>query len=183
MSFRFQPKTAEFSRNGLRNFAFQEKGSEMSSDCFSCSKSAHARGAAREPWRRGIESCLSLAGHLFLKQFSEAIFSPKIAIFDLHGLQSGTKIRSFGSYFSEQVRKLKSVFGSSRLARIAYEPIPWRAQVDPKIEEKKSQNSEPCFLVNKSKYFKKELQHGPQKGDFILRMAPLGPPLAPQCVS
>ena len=33
MSFRSQQQNARFSRNGLRNYAFQEKDSEMSSGC------------------------------------------------------------------------------------------------------------------------------------------------------
>jgi len=50
------------------------------------------------------------------------------------------------------------VFRLRRRVRIAYEPIPWSAQGDPKIEEKKEPFSEPLFLVKKLKNTKKELQ-------------------------
>ena len=55
---------------------------------------------------------------------------------------------SLGSYFLEKIKKLKSVFGLRRRVRIAYEPIPWSAQGDPKIQEKQIHFSEPLF-VNK----------------------------------
>ncbi len=41
------------------------------------------------------------------------------------------------AFFSENIRKQKSVFGLRRRVRIAYEPIPWSAQGDPKIEKKR----------------------------------------------
>jgi len=50
------------------------------------------------------------------------------------------------------------VFGLRRRVRIAYEPIPWSAQGDPKIEQKKGHISEPPFLGKKRKHLKKELQ-------------------------
>ena len=50
--------------------------------------------------------------------------------------QHEPKMKPFGSKFSEKVRNRKSVFGLRRRVRIAYEPIPWSAQGNPKIEEK-----------------------------------------------
>ena len=50
------------------------------------------------------------------------------------------------------------MFGLRRRVRIAYEPIPWSAQGDQKIEEKKQPISEPLFLTKKRQYSKKELQ-------------------------
>ena len=64
---------------------------------------------------------------------------------------------SFGSCFLEQVQKRKSVFGLRLRVPIAYEPIPWSAQGDPKIEEKKEPISEPLCLVKNVKNTKKEL--------------------------
>ena len=89
-------------------------------------------------------------------------------------------MRSFGTYFSEKVWKWKSVFGLRRRVRIAYEPIPWSAQGDQKIEEKKQPISEPLFLTKKATIFKKRAPKGLQKGDFISGVAPLGAPLEPQ---
>ena len=83
-------------------------------------------------------------------------------------------MKTLGSYFSEKVQNWKSVFGLRRRGRIAYEPTPWRAQGDPKIEEKKGHISEPLFLGKK---FKKSEKWAPtclQKGDLILGVAPLG---------
>ena len=65
-------------------------------------------------------------------------------------------MRSVGSYFSEKMRNSKSVFGSSRLVRIACEPIPWSAQGDLEIEQKKGHLSEPLF-------FTKNIEHIPKK--------------------
>ena len=45
-----------------------------------------------------------------------------------------------------------------RRGRIAYEPAPWRAQGDPKIEEKKGRISEPLFLGKNAKNVKKILK-------------------------
>ena len=59
---------------------------------------------------------------------------------------------SVGSYFSEKLRKQKSVFGLRRHGRIAYEPILWSAQGDPKIEEKNGRISEPPFLRQKHEH-------------------------------
>jgi hypothetical protein len=56
------------------------------------------------------------------------------------------------------VRKRKSEFRLRRRVRIAYEPIPWSAQGDSKIEEKKEPISELLFLVKNVKNTKKELQ-------------------------
>ena len=63
-------------------------------------------------------------------------------------------MKSFGSYFSEKVRNRKSVFGLRRRVRIAYEPIPWSAQGDPKIKEKNKRISEPLFLAKIRRYTK-----------------------------
>ena len=83
-------------------------------------------------------------------------------------------MRSFGSYFSEKVRKRKSVFGLRRRGRIAYEPAPWSAQGDPKIEEKKGRISEPLFLRKKLKKSEKWALKGLQKAAFENGVAPLG---------
>ena len=87
-----------------------------------------------------VDSCANLRVEYFPVEVissSPESWAKNNEMFDQNGFQNGPKKKSFGSYFSEQVRKLKSVFGSSRLARIAYEPIPWRGQGDPKVEEKK----------------------------------------------
>ena len=78
-----------------------------------------------------------------------------------------------GSYFSETVRKQKSVFGLRRRVRIAYEPVPWSAQGDPKIE-KKGHISEPLFLAKKYEMCENWVPKGLQKGEGISGVAPLG---------
>ena len=60
------------------------------------------------------------------------------------------------------------MFGLRRRGRIAYEPIPWSAQGDPKIEEKKGHISEAFFLsenYKKYKRYEKIAPKGLQKGD------------------
>ena len=89
-------------------------------------------------------------------------------------------MRSVGSYFLEKVWKWKSVFGLRRRGRIAYAPIPWSTQGDPKIEEKKEHISEALFLSKKYKKYEKLAPKGLQKGEFISGVAPLGAPLEPQ---
>ena len=120
-----------------------EIDSEMSSCCcfllrqlFLVQKTAHARGAVREPRARVMARHLSQGGHLFLNIFLEPFFSLKIVIFDKKCLQNGSQMRSFGAYVLEKVQKRKSVFRLRRRVRIACEPIPWSAQGDPKIKEK-----------------------------------------------
>ena len=88
--------------------------------------------------------------------------------------QNEPKIRSVGSYFSENVRNRKSVLGLRRRGRIAYEPIPWNAQGDPKIEDKKGHISEPLFLGEKYKKHEKWIPKGLQKGDSETGKTPLG---------
>ncbi len=121
-----------------------------------------------------------MGGHPFFEQFVEALFSLQITILDEKCLQNGSQMRSFGTYFSEKVWKWKSVFGLRRRVRIAYEPIPWSAQGDQKIEEKKQAISEPLFLAKTTEIFKKRAPKGLQKGEFISGVAPLGAPLEPQ---
>jgi len=85
---------------------------------------------------------------------------------------------SFGSYFSERMQNRKSVFGLRRRVRIAYGPIPWSAQGDQHIEERKGHISEPFFF---SKHIgnirKRRAPKGLQMGEFISGVAPLGAPL------
>ena len=81
---------------------------------------------------------------------------------------------SLGSYFLENVRNQKSVFGLRRRGRIAYEPVPWSAQGNPKIEEKKKHISEALFLTKNTKRCENIVPKGLQKGDFISGVAPLG---------
>ena len=77
--FQNSSKNEHFSRNGFRNYQFQEKDSKMDSETSRCCcfllrllflvQKTHARLPLREPPGIGIGSCLSLAGHLFLKHF------------------------------------------------------------------------------------------------------------------
>jgi len=66
------------------------------------------------------------------------------------------------------------VFGLRRRGRIAYEPTPWRAQGDPKIEEKKEHISEPLFLAKKCKKCEKMAPKCLQKDALEKVVAPLG---------
>ena len=83
-------------------------------------------------------------------------------------------MKTLGSYFSETVGKRKSVFGLRRRGRIAYEPTPWSALGDPKIEEKKGHISEPLVLGKICKTNKNIIPKGLQKGEGISGVAPLG---------
>ena len=71
------------------------------------------------------------------------------------------------------------MFGLRRRVRIAYEPIPWSAQGDQKIEETKQAISEPLFLAKTTEIFKNKAPKGLQKGDGISGQTLLGPPLEP----
>ncbi len=81
-------------------------------------------------------------------------------------------MRSSGSYFLEKMRKWKSVFGLRRRVRIAYEPIPWSAQGDPKSKKKRDifQNR---FFSKKMKMYEKRAPKGLQMGEFISGVVPL----------
>ena len=67
------------------------------------------------------------------------------------------------------------MFGLRRRGRIAYEPVPWRAQGDPKIEEKKRHISEALFLGKKCKKYKNMTPKGLKKGECETGKTPLGP--------
>ena len=72
------------------------------------------------------------------------------------------------------------MFGLRRRVRIACEPIPWSAQGDQQIEEKKQPISEPLFLAKTTEIFKKRAPKGLQKGEGISGQTLLGPPLVAQ---
>ena len=69
-------------------------------------KTAHARGAVREPPGVGIEECLTLAVYLFLKRFLEPIFAKK---YDFCGkmLPKWTQNDDLGKLFFRKSVKLK----------------------------------------------------------------------------
>ena len=109
--FQIPSKNEQFSRNGLRNNPFQDKGSEMDSEMSTCScfllrqlflvqKTAHARGAVREPRATVIGLSLRRGRDFFLKRFLKL----KITIFEKHGSQNGPKMKTLGNYFSEKVQ-------------------------------------------------------------------------------
>ena len=123
--------------------------SEMSTCCcflprllFLVQKTRTRGGLLQGPLDMGTVSYLTLEGHLFLNQFSELSFSLKMQIMRENGSLNGGKMKAFGNYFSEKATNRKSVFGLRRRARIAYEPIPWSAQGDAKIEEQNEHISE-----------------------------------------
>ena len=106
--FQVSSTNEQFSRNGIRKKPFQEKGSEMDSEMSSCScfllrqlflvqKTAHARGAVREPRAMVIVPCLSQGGSPFFEQFFETLFSLQITILDEKCLQNGPQMWSFGT--------------------------------------------------------------------------------------
>ena len=72
-----------------------------------------------------------------------------------------------------KIVKLKSVFGLRGRGRIAYEPIPWSAQGDPKIEEKKGCISE-ALCLEKTKKYENVAPKCLQKGDPETGETPLG---------
>ena len=129
---------------------------------FLVQKTAHARGAVREPRAMVIGSCLRKGGHPFFDPSFGALFSLIILIFDENCLQNEPTMRSVGSHFLEKVWKWKSVFGLLRRVRIAYETIPWSAQSDQKVEEKKQPISEPLFLAKNENIQKKSSKRSPK---------------------
>ena len=66
------------------------------------------------------------------------------------------------------------MFGLCRRGWIAYEPVPWSAQGDPKIEEKKGHISEAFFLGETYKKYEKMSPKCLQKGEFETGETPLG---------
>ena len=95
MSFRFQLKLQQKSRHGLRNFAFQEKDSEMSSDyCFLFEKRAREGGCQGAPGY-GHRDSFENGGALFLKHFFEGLFSQKSRNLKENGTQNGSQFDSF----------------------------------------------------------------------------------------
>ena len=85
----------------------------MSSDYCSCSKSAHARGAVREPRARLIGHCLTMAAHSFLKHFFEGLFSQKSRNLKENGTQNGSQFDSFFTLFWRKANMRKTCWGSS----------------------------------------------------------------------
>ena len=88
-----------------------EIDSEMSSRCcfllrqlFLVQKTAHVRGAVREPQAMVIGVSLSQWGHPFFEHFVEAHFSLKTRSLDEICFQHLPNMRSCGSYFLENVR-------------------------------------------------------------------------------
>ena len=121
-----------------------------------------------------IASCLRLGRDPFFEAIFGTNCSLKIVFVKANGSQNGPKMKTLGSYFSENVQNWKSVFGLRRRGRIAYEPILWSAQGDPKIEEKNEHISEPLFLAKNTNICENIVPKGLQKGDFISGVAPLG---------
>ena len=104
LSFLFQipSKNEQFSRYGFRNNPFQDNGSEMDSEMSTCScfllkqlflvqKTAHARGAVREPRAMVIGSCLPMGGHLFLNNLLRPFFHSKLQFWTKHVSQMDPK--------------------------------------------------------------------------------------------
>jgi len=83
-------------------------------------------------------------------------------------------MKTHGSYFSEKLRKRKSVFGLRRRGRMVYEPIPWSAQGDQKIKEKTGHILGPLFFNQKYQKYEKLAPKGLQKGDSETGKTPLG---------
>ena len=88
--------------------------SEMSSYCcfllrqlFLVQKTAHARGAVREPKAMVIAPCLSQGGHPSSEQFVGSLFSLKIVIFDKKCLQNGPQHEVFWNLFFGKCAKTK----------------------------------------------------------------------------
>ena len=75
----FLYKNLKQSFNGCSNNCFctrlSNRASTVARTTVSCLNSAHARLLLREPRGIGIRLCLTLAGHLFLKQLLESLFS------------------------------------------------------------------------------------------------------------
>ena len=61
--------------------------------------------------------------------------------------QQLTHFKVFREPFEEKMQKLKSVFGLHRRVRIAYEPIPWGAQCDPKSKKKNACSKYAFFVI------------------------------------
>ena len=111
----------------------------------SCLRSAHARGAVREPREVIIDDCYRLGRALFSYLFSASLFSHKIVIFNENGLQNGPQIGLFWELFSEKERKQKSAFRLHRRVRIACEPSSWNAKGNAKSFKKARRIPGPFF--------------------------------------
>ena len=135
----------------------------------SCWKSAHARGAVREPREAIIDPWFYLGGHLFLHVFSHPFFSYKIEIFNENGRRNGLQSGLLLAVFSGKEGKSQSVFRLHRRVRIAFEPTPWSAQGDPKLPKKTDWFQKPFFSKKNQKIHKKWHPKGLQMGDFISR--------------
>ena len=73
---------------------------------FLVQKTAHARGAVREPRAMVIGPRRELFANgeaPFFEQFFGALFSLKIEIVEENGSQNGPNMKTLGSYFSEKV--------------------------------------------------------------------------------
>ena len=143
--------------------------SEMTDFCFSCWNRAHVSRPVREPRISPIVGPEFLRFQLFLCSYFGLDFFTQNRNFRGKLTQNGPKVTSFGSCFLEAVRKWKSVFGLRRRVRIAYEPILWSAQGDPKIEEKRDTFQNHCFYRKNTKMYENRAPKGLQMGEGISR--------------
>ena len=103
--------------------------------CFLLEKCAREAASPGASWRANRHS-FAFGGALFFEAFFEGPFFTQVSHFDPKMTSKWTQFAFFREPFLRKMRKLKSVFGLHRRGRIAYEPIPWNAQCDPKLKKK-----------------------------------------------
>ena len=138
--------------------------SEMSSCCcFLLRLEFNSENCAREGGCQGASGLVhshsfAVGGYPFFEAIFRTVCFTTKCNFEWKWRPTWTQNEVFWKLCLDKVRKRKSEFRLRRRVRIAYEPIPWSAQGDSNIDEKKEPISEQLFLVKNVKNTKKELQ-------------------------
>ena len=151
----------------------------------SCWKSAHARGAVREPRESIIDPRDPLGRALFWYLFFASFVSHKIEISYENGPQNGSKVITFGSCFQKMKENRKMRFDCTGVYGLHMSPHRGAPRATQNYTKKQTDSRNPFFLGKIRKYTKND----PQKVSKWVRvflanvpLAPFGSALVPQSV-
>ena len=96
-----------FESRSLFSAIISNSASTVARTIVSCSKSAHARGAVREPRAMVIGSCLPMGGHLFLNNLLRPFFHSKLQFWTKHVSQMDPKWGLLGPTFQKKCENEK----------------------------------------------------------------------------
>ena len=130
-------------------------------------KSAHARGAVREPWKRMIVRNLLLEVCFFLAVFLHPFVSHKVKILMKMVTGMDPKGDSFGSCFQKKWENRKVRFDCTGAYGLHVSPCPGTPKATQNYAKKWMDSMNSFFLRKNQKNYKKWFQKCIQKGDGI----------------